>query len=237
MLALDRRTGARVWQAGGEQSGYGSAQPAVLAGVPQVLLFDAGGVVSYEPLTGEELWAYDWPDGLPRAVQPHVGAGDSVIVGMGYGRGTKSLHVTRNQERWAVEEQWSTSRFKPKFNDFVIRGEHLFGLDEGILVCIDTLTGERLWKGGRYGFGQLLLVGEVLLVVTESGEVVLVEASADGHHELARLQGLGGKTWNHPAIAGERLFLRNGSEAVAFDLSALEPARPAERVDRPPGGL
>lgn len=95
---------------------------------------------------------------------------------------------------------------------------HLYGLDEGILACVDAATGERLWKRGRYGHGQLLLVGGVLLVAAESGELVLVEASPVGHVELARIAALPGKSWSHPAIAGGRLFLRNGSEAACFDL-------------------
>lgn len=225
LMALDRRTGKRVWQAGGEYSGYGSAQLVVLGGREQVLLFDGGGLVGYEPQTGEELWEYEWPTQLPKVAQPHVAAGDTVIVGMGYGRGTKSLHVTRRQGSWDVEERWSTSRFKPKFNDFVIRDGLIFGLDEGILVCVDASTGERLWKGGRYGYGQLVMVGGVLLIVTESGDLVTVEASAAGHNQLARVQALVGKTWSHPAIAGGRLFIRNGSEAACYDLRAPEKRR------------
>ena len=148
MMALDRRTGERVWQAGGEYSGYSSAQLGILGGMTQLLLLDGAGLVGYKPRTGEMLWEYDWPTQLPRVVQPRVVDGDSVIVGMGYGRGTKSLSVTRSQGSWTAKERWSTPRLKPKFNDFVIRGRHIFGLDEGILVCIDALTGERLWKGG-----------------------------------------------------------------------------------------
>ncbi|MFQ5528159.1 MAG: PQQ-binding-like beta-propeller repeat protein [Thermoanaerobaculia bacterium] len=218
MLALDRRSGERVWQGVGEYQGYSSAQLAVLGGTPQLLLFDGGGLVSYEPRTGEELWSYDWSSEPPRVAQPHVATGDTVIIGMGYGRGTRSLHVSRRHESWFVKERWATSRFKPKFNDFVIRAGHIFGLDEGILVCIDALSGERLWKGGRYGYGQLLLLGEVLLIVTESGDLVLVEASTSGHNELARIQALTGKTWAHPALARGRLFVRNGNETASYDL-------------------
>ena len=100
----------------------------------------------------------------------------------------------------------------------MIHRGHLCGLDEGILVCLDAATGERLWKGGRYGYGQLLLVGETPLVTTESGDLALAEASPAGHRELARIGALTGKSWSHPALAGGRLFLRNGSEAVCLEL-------------------
>jgi len=218
LAAFDRHSGRQVWRAEGEYSGYSSAQVVELDGVTQVLLLDGGGLVAFSPLTGEELWQYEWPTKLLRAAQPHVDSDGYVIIGMGYGRGTRSLRITRTQTAWSVEERWATSRFKPKFNDFVVRDGYLFGLDEGILVALDTATGERLWKGGRYGYGQLLLVGETLLILTEKGDIVLVEASPTAHHELVRLPALTGKSWNHPAIARGRLFVRNGSEAVCFDL-------------------
>ena len=220
MLALDRRTGERVWEARGEASGYGSAHLAVLEGTRHLLLFDGGGLVGFDPRTGEQLWEYAWPTPLPRVVQPAVVGDDRVIIGMGYGHGTRSLRITRSPVGWSVTELWSTSRFKPNFNDFVVSDGHVFGLNEGILVCIDASTGERLWKGGRYGHGQLLLVGGVLLVVSESGDLVIVEASTASHNELARVPALDGKSWNHPAIAGGRLFVRNGSQAACYDLRA-----------------
>ena len=218
MLALDRRTGETVWESTGEEPGYSSPRLVEIDGTPQLLLFDGGGLVGYEPRTGETLWEYDWPTPLPRAALPALAGSDLVVVGMGYGQGTRSLRPENGARGWSVTEEWSTSRLKPSFNDFVVHRDHLFGLDEGILVCLDALTGERLWKGGRYGHGQLLLVGEVLLIVSESGDLVLVEASPTGHRELARVPALTGKTWNHPAIAGGRLFVRNGSEAVSYRL-------------------
>jgi outer membrane protein assembly factor BamB len=223
VLALDRTTGDHAWQAEGDDAGYSSAQVAVLGGTAQLLLVDGAGVAGYDPRTGEPLWDYPWRTAVPKVALPHVWGGDTVIVGMGYGRGTRSLVVTTDGVRWSVEESWSTSRFKPKFNDFVIRDGHIYGLDEGILACVSAATGERLWKGGRYGYGQLLLAGEHLLIVTESGDLVLVEATAAGHRELGRWPALSGKSWSHPAIARGRLLLRNGSEAVAYDLAG--PAR------------
>lgn len=223
LLALDRDTGERLWQAEGGHAGYASPQLATLGGMPQVLLFDGGGLASYDPGTGAALWQHVWINALPMAAQPQVvgrsGAGDTVLIGMGYGRGTRSLAVSRGAAGWTVSERWSTARLKPKFNGVVIHDGHVFGLDEGILVCLDLATGERRWKGGRYGYGQLLLLGDRLLVVTEAGDLVLVAASPDGHRELARVPGLGGKSWSHPALARGRLYLRNASQAACFDLA------------------
>jgi outer membrane protein assembly factor BamB len=92
-------------------------------------------------------------------------------------------------------------------------------MDESILACIDARTGERKWKGGRYGYGQILLAGEHLVVLTESGEVALVKATPDSHQEVARFPAIEGKTWNHPAIAGGILLVRNAREMAAFRIN------------------
>ena len=123
-----------------------------------------------------------------------------------------------------VEERWTSIRLKPYFSDFVIHDAYAYGFDGTILACIDVETGERMWKGGRYGSGQLLLLPDqdVLLVVTEDGELALVAAAADGFAELARIPAMDGKTWNHPVLVGDLLLVRNGQEMVAFRLTLVE---------------
>jgi outer membrane protein assembly factor BamB len=94
----------------------------------------------------------------------------------------------------------------------------VYGLDDGVLACVDPSTGERRWKSGRYGHGQLVLAGRLLIVQTEEGELVLVEPRPDEHRELARVTVFGRKTWNPPALAGRYLFVRNDLEASAYEL-------------------
>jgi outer membrane protein assembly factor BamB len=94
----------------------------------------------------------------------------------------------------------------------------VYGLDEAVLACVDAATGDLKWKGGRYGYGQLVLAGDQILVITERGELAIVKASPTAHQEVALVAGIEGKTWNHPAIEGGRLLVRNGNEMAAFDL-------------------
>jgi outer membrane protein assembly factor BamB len=222
LVALNAATGETAWQADAKGTdGYSSPHPATLAGVPQVLLFNGTGLFGHDPASGRELWRYDWAtkQNEPTSVQPLVLPDGRVVVGGGnVGTGTRCVKVRRAGDGWAVDEVWKTTKFTPKFNDVVRVGDALFGLDGGRLVCLDLSSGNVLWKEGQYGSGQLLLVGDKLLVVSESGQLACVSAKPDEFEELWKFDVAKGKTWNHPAVARGRLYFRNTTEMVAFDL-------------------
>jgi outer membrane protein assembly factor BamB len=108
---------------------------------------------------------------------------------------------------------------KNKFNASVLHEGYIYGLDEGILACVEVETGNQMWKGGRYGYGQLVLAGGHLVVITETGDLVLVKATPERHEELARFSAISGKTWNHPAISDGILLVRNTTEMAAFRIA------------------
>jgi hypothetical protein len=89
-------------------------------------------------------------------------------------------------------------------------------LSEGRLQCVDSKTGERRWTGRQYGHGQVLLVGDALLVLSESGELAIGFARAERWEEVGQLQALEGKTWNNLALSGNRLLVRNAEEAACY---------------------
>jgi outer membrane protein assembly factor BamB len=136
------------------------------------------------------------------------------------GQGMKYLSVTRGESGWTVQERWTSLGLKPYFNDFVVHDGHVYGFDNSILSCIDLRTGERTWKGGRYGHGQLILLADqdVLFVLSEDGEMALVSATPEKFTELARVPAIESKTWNHPVIVGDVVLVRNGEEMAAFRL-------------------
>jgi outer membrane protein assembly factor BamB len=225
LAAYDGATGQRLWQAGRDQASYSSPLLTRLAGVPQVLLYTAQGVTAHDAATGHVLWSFPWTnDQRQNCVEPipHAGKDDQVFVSTGWGKGCTLLRVEHPAAgNWSVHPLWQNRHMRTRFSSAVAQRGFVYGLDEGtggILECLDLATGRLRWKDGRYGHGQLLLAGDLLLVQAENGEVVLVEPSPDGLHELGRLAVLDDKTWNHLALAGRYLLVRNSREAACYAL-------------------
>jgi outer membrane protein assembly factor BamB len=221
LAAYDSATGEPAWRVGDDRGTYTSPVLATVSGRRQVLVVYHETVAGHDPLTGEILWEHEWPNpGGERITLPLVIGEDHVLVSAGYGVGSRMLRVARQGDGLDAELLWESRRLKSKFAPMVLRDGVVYGLDDGVLVALDPETGERIWKRGRYGHGQIVLVGDLLVIQAENGDVVLVEATPDGHHELARLGALSGKTWNPPALAGRLLLVRNNREAAVYELEA-----------------
>ena len=156
-----------------------------------------------------------------RIVQPALTAEGDILIAQGDTNNMHRIAVAHRADGWVVEERWNSNGLKPYFNDFVVHNGHAFGFDGSILACIDIKDGKRKWKGGRYGNGQLVLLSDqnLLLVLSEEGELALVSATTDKFTELARFPAIKGKTWNHPVLAGDVLLVRNSEEMAAFRLN------------------
>jgi outer membrane protein assembly factor BamB len=158
--------------------------------------------------------------GMARSLQPHP-LGNGRILFASENDGVSLLNVKHNSDNWTVSRSWASRGFKPTFNDFVVHGDSIYGFEGGDFCCIDAQTGKRRWKSGHYGFGQVLLLAEpsLLLVLSDEGEVVLLKANPQERQEIGRFQAIEGKTWNHPAIAQGRLYVRNGEEIACYELA------------------
>ncbi len=220
VLAYGRLDGKPLWRAGSDKASYASPILTRLAGREVVLSCNATSLTAHDPSSGATLLDYRWADDKwPKASQPVVLEGSRVFLTAGYGYGCVMLHVTAGLDGKLVATQiWKNMRMKAQFNSVAVRGGFLYGLDEGLLACVDVSTGERKWKEGRYGYGQTLLVDDLALIQSESGEVALAEAKPDGFKELGRIAALNKKTWNHPTLAGRYLLARNNEEAVCYEL-------------------
>jgi outer membrane protein assembly factor BamB len=221
IVAYERRTGKPAWSALGDQQAYSSPMLVTLAGVRQILVFSASRLMGITPNRGEVLWEYPWTTQYGvNAGQPLVIGDSRVFISTGYGAGAAVVELSAVDGRLSVRQIWRNIRMKNQFTSSVLQDGFIYGLDEAILACVDAATGELKWKGGRYGYGQVLLASGHLIVLTEDGDLALVRVTPERHQEVARFPVLQGKTWNHPAMADGYLLIRNINEMAAFDLRA-----------------
>ena len=225
LVAYDLATGKPRWFGPKGSDSYSSPQLLTINGVEQIVLMSSTGATSVALADGKELWNHSWPSDT-RVMQPAV-AGDGQLVisvgdGMG-GNGTRLIAVKHGQngtEGWTTEEKWTSEDFVPNFTDFVVHKGHAFGFDWGTLACIDLNNGKKKWRAPQHGYGQIVLLPDqdLLLELSEKGELVLIKASPDQFSELARFRVLEGKTWNHPVLVGDVVLVRNDHEMAAFRL-------------------
>ncbi len=213
LVAYDKLTGSRVWKALDEKQAYTSPMLVTLAGRRQILTVSAKRVLGLAVEDRAVLWDFPWTTEYDvNSSQPLLVGENRVFISAGYGHGAALLEVGAG----GVRTVWQNIRMKNRFNGSVLYEGHVYGLDEGILACVNVETGELKWKGGRYGYGQVLLAGGRLVITSERGEVVLVKATPERHQEVARFSAIEGKTWNNPAIAGGLLLVRNAAEMACF---------------------
>lgn len=218
--AYDLASGERLWVGprGSGRESYSSPHRLPAPGGDHVVLLRGEGLIGLDPVTGEELWSHDW-GGAP-IVQPASTEDGDLLIAVSDRSGLRRLSLERDDSGWQLDEEWTSIRLKPYFNDFVVHRGRAYGFDGRILACVDLATGDRVWKGGRYGNGQLILLQDqdLLLVLSEDGELALVEATPEGYEEVAKAPALDGKTWNHPVLVGDVLLVRNSEEMAAFRL-------------------
>jgi outer membrane protein assembly factor BamB len=229
LIALDQQTGDEQWRAGDEQISYSSPTLMTLGGVEQILYVSSQTISSFHPSTGERLWTleFDGASGQPNVAQPLRLDDGRVFFSKGYGIGSRTLRVTRqstsaeasSEVKWsAAVEVENRTVLRTKFTNAVLWEDHLYGLSDGILECIDAKTLQRRWKRGRYHQGQVLLLGQHLLITAEDGRLVLLQPDTSEARELASLPVIGDVSWNVPTVSGDRLLMRNATQAACLKL-------------------
>jgi outer membrane protein assembly factor BamB len=217
LLAFDVETGALRWSAATGDHTYASPQLNTIAGEELVLMLSNDGLVLVEPATGKVRLNYEWKFSGYRALQPRVVGDDTVLLGTPMNIGTRAIRITKVNGELVAEELWTSLNLKPDFSDMVTYQGYIYGNDGGFLTCLDLKTGDRMWKGGRYGKGQLLLLenASLVLVAAEDGQVHLVRADPKEFVEVDSFKALEGKTWNHPVVVGDKLYvIRRGQVRV-----------------------
>lgn len=217
VLAYGVDDGRVRWGAPAGGHSYSSPQISRIAGQRAVALVSDAGLSLIDPADGSVAWSHEWPHNSYRVLQPLVVGGSTMLMSSDFS-GTRRLDLRREGDGLVAEERWTSRAMKSGFNDYIAHQGFLYGFDPNILACVDLETGERQWKGGRYGNGQLLLLpaADQLLVLAEHGYVALLRTNPERLEELDRFEVLDAKTWNHPALVGDRLYVRNAEEMVAL---------------------
>jgi outer membrane protein assembly factor BamB len=217
LLALDRATGETIWKTGQGQTSYASPMLATLAGERIVLRFDATGLAGHDAETGQQLWHTQWKTQFDNnAAQPLLVGDDRIFITSD--TGCALFQVTRDQDQWDIQQVWQTRSLKGSYASPVFYEGFVYGLDKGILACIDLEDGSRRWKKGRHGHGQILLSGDLMLVLGESGQLVLAEATPDEYRELGQIEAITGRTWNQHSLVDGIVYVRNHLEMAAYNL-------------------
>jgi outer membrane protein assembly factor BamB len=221
VVAYNKMTGAPVWKSQNDRQAYVSPMLVTLAGRRQILVVSANRVFGLAPENGALLWSQTWDTDMGINVsQPIIVGKNRFFISSGYRKGASLVEVTGAGNSFTARSLWENINMKNKFNSSVLHNGYVYGLDEGILTCLDVNTGEKKWKGGRFGYGQVIVASGHLIVMSDTGELALVKASPAEYSEVARFPALQGQTWNYPAIAGGRLFVRNANEMAAYKITA-----------------
>jgi outer membrane protein assembly factor BamB len=230
LVAYDAASGKRVWGAGNRQSSYATPVLATLAGVEQIVVVNQDYVTSHDAATGAVLWEHAWAgnsDSNASNSQPVPVGDDRLLLSKGYSIPAQVVQVRRNGASWTTEVVWEKSVLRTKMSNVLVRDGYVYAIDDIDLVCVELATGKRKWKSRRrpvVGNGQIMLVGDSIVVLSESGEVILVEANPKKYRELGSFPAIEGVTWNTAALSRDTLLVRNAEEAACFKLPLREAA-------------
>jgi outer membrane protein assembly factor BamB len=221
VICYDKRDGKALWHALDLPMGYATPMLVTLDGERQVIVCGRPDIVGLRLDDGAERWRYKWHinDNERPITQPVATGSNTFFISAAYVTGCAVFEVDRTNDTYSATELWRNKNLKTKFASAVYYQGNVYGLDEDILACVDAGTGERKWKDGRYGYGQLLLASGYLIVVCADGRLALVKATPDAWSEVASFSAWSGKTWNAPAIGAGRLLIRNNAEMACFEIS------------------
>jgi len=232
LLAFKKADGQVAWKAESDKPTHSSPVPATVHGVRQVIFFTQKGLVSVVPETWKKLWRFAYPFQTSTASSPIV-SGDIVYCSAAYNVGAGACRITKTGDTFAAVELWRKSGglmnhwTSPVCKDGYLYGIYGHGKMNGApLKCVEIATGKEMWsQPGFGGGGATVLVGGNVLVQSDRGPLVLIEATPQSYKEIARCQVFGGQCWTMPVISNGRIYARNTKEGVCLDVAVQSAAR------------
>lgn len=225
LAALDKKTGKTVWTSQSDRAGYSAPIAFTAGGVRHVVFFTATSVVAVAPADGKLLWRVPWrTDWDVNAATPIFVAPDLLYVSSGYETGAGLYRIKAQGGKASVQELWKSKGMKNRFSSSIVAGGVVYGFHEKTFKAIDLATGKERWKESGLGHGSLILADGHLIVLSESGTLVLAEATPAGYKPKAKAEVLSGRCWTMPTLANGVLYVRNQDEILALNVSAPKSA-------------
>jgi outer membrane protein assembly factor BamB len=222
IVAFDKRSGAVVWKGLDDPVGYSSPLVVECAGVRQLLYLSNAALVSLSPETGRVFWRFPWEVDNGFNIATPIAFGNYVFLSSAYNKGCALLEISASAGGTpSVGLVYANEHMRNHFATSVRQGDYVYGFDRTELVCLSLRTGEIAWregKGRKFQKGTLIAADGKLIVMCESGHLLLVDASPAGYHETASFRVTTTKCWTTPALADGRLYLRDESELTCIDL-------------------
>lgn len=219
LVALNKYNGEVKWHNLDDPGGYSSPVAAELAGKKQIIFFTGSGIVGVDPDTGEVYWRFDIGNHFEVNAATPIAVGDYVFASSGYGTGCVLLKIEANTDgSLQAHKVYQNIRMKNHFPSSIYYEDHLYGFDDETLKCLEFRTGKVCWKEGHFGKGSLLIANEHLIILSDSGQLVLAEANPKEFKIKAGFQALEGRCWTVPVMVDGRLYLRNESKIMCLDL-------------------
>jgi outer membrane protein assembly factor BamB len=230
MLAFDKATGAVVWKTGDDQMTHATPVIADILGVRQIVYMMQSGLQALDPESGKALWSFPFTYRTATGCSPVV-CGDIVFCSAGYDVGGAACQLTRTGTTFEAKELWrikGNAGVADLWSTPVCKDGYLYGMitfkkfANGPLKCVDLKTGTVKWEQPGFGAGNVVLAGDVLVALSDDGQVVTVAATPDGYKELGRTKAIQGKCWSTPAVSNGRVYVRSTKESACLDLAAAK---------------
>ncbi len=219
--SYDFKTGKLNWRSEPSERGtYLSPTILTLLGKEHLVVAVEGSILGLDPKSGKTRWEHPWKIFLNNAqiAQPLLLAEDTFLLSAGYGKGAECLQIRKDGNGYTLSTLWKSKHLKTKFSNAVLHEGSIYGYSENQLVCLDAETGDLNWRGKKYGYGRILLAGDKLVLLGNTGELAVVKASPDSFAEIYSGQLLNNaRCWNGPALVNGYLFARNGEQIACFD--------------------
>jgi outer membrane protein assembly factor BamB len=222
IVAYDAKTGAVAWKATSDEASYSSPTVATIGGARHAFFFTRAGLVDLDPSNGQVRFSFPWrsrSSASVNAATPLI-IGNQVFISAAYGTGAALLEVNGSEYKkvWSNDDSMSNHYSTCVYRDGFLYGFHGRQEEGQALRCVQLRTGKVMWNVEGYGAGTVTLAGDRLLILRESGELVLAPATADGFHPMGKASILSKVVRAYPALADGRLYARDEKTLVCVRL-------------------